>query len=147
MFGTHPTQILVPDPLGKERTSEQMLAFVLRALAASCILFGIRHWAPILGFGVESSELIYNISQPRQYLHVSMAVLFFVTMVGLWLMMAWGLVVWVLIIFTEILLHSWFYEVFGAQPLLIVIHLGSFGLYVVALLLALRSRYAMGVRH
>jgi hypothetical protein len=146
MFGSHPTQILVPDPVGMDRTSEQMLAFVLRALAVSCILFGVRHWAPILGFGVADSELIFNISQPQQFLHVSMAVLFFVTMVGLWLMMAWGLVVWVLIIFTEVLLHSWFYEIFGVQRLLIIIHLGSFALYVVALLLALRGRYSAGTR-
>ena len=140
MFGNHPTQILVPDPLGMDRGSEQMLAFVLRALAVSCILFGISHWAPIIGFGVDDSELIFNLPQPRQFLHVALAVLYFVTMVGLWLMMAWGVVVWVLVILTESLLHGWFYEIFGVQRLLILIHLGALALYIATLLVVLRIR-------
>jgi len=75
-------------------------------------------------------------------------VLFPVAAVGLWLLVSWGPVVWLIAAATEIAMHEAYPSIFGVNRLVVLMHIAvavAFVLFRVALFIA-RRRQARAVR-
>ena len=78
----------------------------------------------------------------------ALAVLFPVAAVGLWLLVSWGPVIWLLAAATEIAMHEVYPSIFGINRLLVFMHLAVavvFVLFRIALFIQ-RRRQARTVR-
>jgi uncharacterized membrane protein (DUF2068 family) len=60
----------------------------------------------------------------------ALAVLFPVAAVGLWLLVSWGPVIWLIAAATEIAMHEVYPSIFGINRLLVFMHLAVAGVFV-----------------
>ncbi len=106
------------------RPSTTELAFEVfqRVIAIFCLIAGIRYWALLIGIldgGVWRFDLLpvhWKIAA------ASLAVLWPVAGIGLWMVVSWGPVVWLVAAAIEVAMHGAFPELYGSRWLLIAAH-------------------------
>jgi hypothetical protein len=108
----------------------------LRLVAISCFWFGLQYWAMLVGYSLVGAGRFDLLSLPWKVAATSLAVLFPVASLGLWLTVSWGPVVWVLAAGGQILMYGLLPQTFGSNRLILLMH-GAVALVYLVFRLAL----------
>ncbi len=120
----------------KRTLTDILFILFLRLVAISCFWFGLQYWAMLVGYSLVGAGRFDLLSLPWKVAATSLAVLFPVASLGLWLTVSWGPVIWVLAAGGQILMYGLLPETFGANRLIILTH-GVVALVYLAFRLAL----------
>ena len=106
----------------KRTLTDLLFILFLRLVAVSCLWFGLQYWAMLVGYSLVGAGRFDLLSLPWKVASTSLAVLFPVASLGLWLTVSWGPVIWVLAAGGQILMYGFLPEIFGANRLIILLH-------------------------
>jgi hypothetical protein len=106
----------------KRTLTDILFILFLRLVAVSCLWFGLQYWAMLVGYSLVGAGRFDLLSLPWKVASTSLAVLFPVASLGLWLTVSWGPVVWVLAAGGQILMYGFLPQIFGANRLVILLH-------------------------
>ena len=100
-----------------------------RAVAVFGLLSGLFYWTRLIGIN-DGAEWRFDLMPVHwQVASVSLAVLFPFAASGLWMITAWGAVIWFLCAAIEVTMYAVFPELFGARPMLVAVHILIAGAY------------------
>ncbi len=123
-----------------ERAREEVtLDYYMIALAVVMMLLGLRQWAVILGVVSGAEGGFEAMSTPWKLATMDLAVVDLVAAVGLWQRVAWGKVIWIFALVSEISFHTVFIRTFGSDLLVVAFHLVTFGIFVALTVMARRQ--------
>lgn len=115
---------------------ELLMTILLRMVAAACLWYAFRIWSDLIGYGAAGALRIDLLDTDQQAAIATLAVLYPVAAIGLWLRGSWGPVVWTVAAIVEIARHeSHPGGLLSATPTLVMI--GSTALLYLALRLTL----------
>lgn len=120
----------------------------LRLVAIACLWFALQYWAMLTGFSFGGRGRFDLLPPTWKAAYTALAVLFPVAAVGLWLLVSWGPVIWLIAAATEIAMHEAYPSVFGVNRLVVAMHIAVavvFVLFRIAIFLQ-RRRQARTVR-
>lgn len=101
---------------------ELLMTIFLRFVAASCLYFAFGIWSDLIGYGSGGGLRIDLLDRDMQAAVATLAVLYPVAAIGLWLKGSWGPVVWTVAAAVEIARHeSLPGSLSGASPTLLMI--------------------------
>ena len=120
------------DQLHKPEETFVFVAFTWfhRIIAAYCLLFGFLYWVRLIGFYDGPLWRFDLMPLHWKFASASLAVLFPVAAIGLWMKVSWGPVIWAAAALTETLMFYGFPELFGAHVLTLGTHLAVAALYI-----------------
>ena len=110
-----------------------LMTLFLRLAALGCLWYGLELWGALIGYSEHGAGRFDLLGTDMKTARATLAVLYPVAAIGLWLRGAWGPVIWAVTAGMEIAMHQVFADTFGADPVKIV----AIGLTVV-IYLALR---------
>ncbi len=129
--------------------AEILFGIFLRLVAVSCFWFGLNYWALLIGYSFNGSGRFDLLPVAWRVAATALAVVYPVAALGLWLMVSWGPVIWLVAAAAEIAMFGFYPDIFGTKPLLLLLH-GTvavvFVLFRVAILLR-RVRQAKAARN
>ncbi|WP_424552972.1 DUF6163 family protein [Shinella sp.] len=128
--------------------TETLFMLFLRLVAVASLWFALQYWAMLTGFSLEGQGRFDLLPPAWKAASTALAVLFPVAAVGLWLLVSWGPVIWLIAAATEVAMHEVYPSIFGINRLLVYMHLTVtvvFVLFHVALFIQ-RRRQARTVR-
>ncbi len=112
------------EQLRKPEETSLYMAFVwfYRIVAAYSLVYGILYWVRLIG--IYEGELWRFDLMPLhwQLASASLAVLFPVAAIGLWMMVSWGPVIWIAAAAGEAAMYAGFPQLFGSRPLTVASH-------------------------
>lgn len=118
---------------------ELLMTILLRMVAAACLYFAFEIWSDLIGYGAGGTMRIDLLDTDQQAAIATLAVLYPVAAIGLWLRGSWGPVIWTVAAVVEIARHeSLLGSISTATPTLLMI--GSTALLYLALRLTLWLR-------
>ena len=98
---------------------ELLMTILLRLVAAACLWFALNLWSDLIGYGSNGILRFDLLDTDMKAAAASLAVLYPVAAVGLWLKGSWGPVIWTLAAFVEIARQESFSGLLGtAAPTL-----------------------------
>lgn len=106
----------------KRTLADILFILFLRLVAVSCFWFGLQYWAMLVGYSLVGAGRFDLLSLPWKVASTSLAVLFPVASLGLWLTVSWGPVIWVLAAGGQILMYGLLPDIFGPNKLIILLH-------------------------
>jgi hypothetical protein len=106
----------------KRTLTDILFILFLRLVAISCFGLGLQYWAMLVGYSLAGAGRFDLLSLQWKVAATSLAVLFPVASLGLWLTVSWGPVLWVLAAGGQILMYGLLPETFGANGLIILLH-------------------------
>jgi hypothetical protein len=118
--------------LNREATRQRRLApsaaevtfwWFHRIVAAYCLLFGVLYWVRLIGIYDGPAWRFDLMAVHWQVASVTLAVLFPVAAIGLWMLASWGPVVWFICAAIEAIMYGGFPQLFGPKSLILVSHL------------------------
>ena len=125
MTNTDQPQTLEPVHAGGDEADgkqwSRWLLLFLRAMAVLSLIKGLYHWAIVCGFGAPFPSGFDSYASPYQAATVFFAVIDPVAGVGLWLAAPWGAVVWLTAAVSMAVITMFFQQVYGAQPVVVVL--------------------------
>ena len=110
--------------------TETLFALFLRLVAVASLWFALQYWAMLTGFSFDGRGRFDLLPPAWKAASTVLAVLFPVAAVGLWLLVSWGPVIWLLAAATEIAMHEVYPSIFGINRLLVVTHLAVAAVFV-----------------
>jgi hypothetical protein len=114
------------------------LTIYTRTLAAFSLAKGLYHWALLIGVGAAGDPFAGRTAAWR-IATVYFSVADLVAAVGLWLGAAWGVVIWLLAVVSQLLVSGFAPAAFGPQWGLTGLQLVAIGVYVALSTLARRE--------
>lgn len=108
----------VPKPL----LAETLFGCFLRLVSAACLWFALDYWAMLIGFSHGGAGRFDLLPSEWRAAATALAVLYPVAAIGLWLLVSWGPVVWVVAAAIEIAMYEFYPGIFGARPFLFLLH-------------------------
>ena len=102
----------------------------LRLAAVAALWFALQYWAMLTGLSFGGKGRFDLLPPAWKAAATALAVLFPVAAVGLWLLVSWGPVIWLIAAATEIAMHEAYPSIFGIDRLLILTHLAIAVLFV-----------------
>lgn len=102
--------------------TETLFGLFLRFVALSCFWFGLNYWALLIGFSFGGGGRFDLLPVPWRAAATTLAVVYPVAALGLWLLVSWGPVLWVVAAGVEIVMFAVYPQIFGEKPLLLVLH-------------------------
>jgi hypothetical protein len=115
---------------------ELLMTIFLRMVAVACLYYGFVIWSDLIGYGSGGTLRIDLLDTDQKAAVATLAVLYPVAAIGLWLRGSWGPVVWAVAAIVEIARHeSLPGSISAATPTLLMI--GSTALLYLALRLTL----------
>ena len=85
---------------------ELLMTILLRMVAAACLWFAFRIWSDLIGYGSAGALRIDLLDTDQQAAVATLAVLYPVAAIGLWLRGSWGPVIWTVAAMVEIVRHE-----------------------------------------
>ncbi|WP_117194123.1 DUF6163 family protein [Rhizobium terrae] len=122
-----------PDsPAVPKRTLTEILYVIfLRMIAVACFWFGLQYWAMLVGYSLNGQARFDLLNLPWKVAASSLAVLFPVVSLGLWLTVSWGPVLWAIAAISQVLMYMVWPQIFGFNRLVPLMHGLVAALYVV----------------
>src|SRR5262245_22290541 len=90
-------------------------------MAGVSMLKGLYHWAIVCGIDAPTAGGFADYPTPYQTATIFFAVIDLVAAVGLWLAAPWGAVVWLTAAVSMAVITMFFPQVYGAQPVIVVL--------------------------
>lgn len=106
----------------KPSLTELLYAVFLRLVALSCLWFGLNYWALLIGFSFNGIGRFDLLPLPWRAAGTTLAVVYPVAALGLWLLVSWGPVLWVVAAAVEITMYEVYPSIFGAKPIIALLH-------------------------
>ena len=127
---------------------ETLFMLFLRLVAVASLWFALQYWAMLTGFSLSGQGRFDLLPPAWKAASTALAVLFPVAAVGLWLLVSWGPVIWLIAAATEIAMHEVYPSIFGIDRMLVIMHLTVAVVFVLfrAALFLERRRQARTVR-
>jgi len=107
----------------KPSLAETVFGLFLRLVAVSCFWFGLNYWAMLIGFSMEGRGRFDLLPLSWRAAATTLAVVYPVAALGLWLLVSWGPVLWVVAAAVEITMFEVYPQIFGTRPMLLTLHL------------------------
>lgn len=115
-----------------KRTLLDILFIVfLRLIAISCLWFGLQYWSMLVGYSLAGHARFDLLNLPWKVAGAGLAVVFPVAALGLWLTVSWGPVIWLCAAVGQALMYGVWPDVFGSNPLVMILHAAVAILYLV----------------
>ncbi len=114
-----------------------------RVIAIFCLIAGVRYWALLIGVLEQGTWRFDLLPVHWKIAAASLAVLWPVAGIGLWMLVSWGPVVWLVAALIEIVMHAGFPELYGSRWLLVAAHLAValiYGMFRVFLYFSVRRQ-------
>lgn len=111
--------------------TEILYVIFLRMIAVAALWFGLQYWAMLVGYSLQGQARFDMLNLPWRVAASSLAVLFPVASLGLWLTVSWGAVLWTLAAAGQISMYAVWPDIFGHNRLVPILHLLVAALYVV----------------
>jgi hypothetical protein len=132
---THQVRALEPVQAEEQQTSEgrwtRCLVLFLRVMAGLSLLKGLYHWALVVGVITTPDGGFAMQKMPWQATTIFFAVIDLVAAVGLWLLAAWGAVVWLTAAISMAAVEVFFPEVYGGRIWIVTVEGVLLGCYLV----------------
>ncbi|WP_314088075.1 DUF6163 family protein [Shinella sp. M31] len=127
---------------------ETLFTLFLRLAAVGALWFALQYWAMLTGFSFNGQGRFDLLPPAWKAAYTALAVLFPVAAVGLWLLVSWGPVIWLVAAATEVAMHEVYPSIFGIDRMLVLLHVAIAVLFVLfrAALFIERRRQARSVR-
>ena len=109
-------------PLPRVTLLEILFVVFLRLVAASCFAFGLFYWGKLVGFTDGGGMRFDLMTTPWKIAATTLAVLFPVASLGLWLSVSWGPVLWFIAASAELSMYTIWPELFEPRPMVLVMH-------------------------
>ncbi|MEY9781766.1 DUF6163 family protein [Sinorhizobium fredii] len=106
----------------KPSLTEVLFGWFLRLVSASCFWFALNYWAMLIGFSHGGAGRFDLLAPEWRAAATALAVLYPVAAIGLWLLVSWGPVIWVLAAAIEMVMYEFYPGMLEARPLLLVLH-------------------------
>ncbi len=107
----------------KPSLAETIFGLFLRLVSVSCFWFGLSYWAMLIGFSMGGQGRFDLLPLSWRAAATTLAVVYPVAALGLWLLVSWGPVLWVVAAAVEITMFEIYPQIFGTRPRLLVLHL------------------------
>ncbi|WEZ83843.1 DUF6163 family protein [Rhizobium sp. 32-5/1] len=107
----------------KPSLAETIFGLFLRLVSVSCFWFGLSYWAMLIGFSMEGEGRFDLLPLSWRVAATTLAVVYLVAALGLWLLVSWGPVLWVVAAVAEITMFEVYPQIFGVRPGLLLLHL------------------------
>lgn len=122
-----------PDSPSTPRRTLTELLFILflRMIAVTCFWFGMQYWAMLVGYSLEGRARFDLLNLPWRAAAPTLAVLFPVASLGLWLTVSWGAVLWAMAAIIQVLMYVVWPHIFGENHLVPLLNVIVASLYVV----------------
>ena len=114
----------------KPSLTETLFVLFLRLVAICSLWFALQYWAMLTGFSFNGQGRFDLLPPAWKAASTALAVLFPVAAVGLWLLVSWGPVIWLIAAATEIAMHEVYPSIFGINRLLVITHVAIAVLFV-----------------
>jgi hypothetical protein len=98
---------------------ETLFVAFQRVIGAYCLLFGIFYWIRLIGLYPGELWRFDTMPVEWQIASVSLAALFPVAGIGLWMTASWGPVIWFLCAGIELVMYAGLPEIFGSRHVVI----------------------------
>lgn len=108
-------QLAAPKPL----LPEILMTLFFRLVALGCLWYGLRLWGELIGYSDGGTLRFDLLSADVKAAKATLAVIYPVAAIGLWLRGAWGPVIWTVAAGLEIAMHQFFPEIFGADRVIV----------------------------
>jgi Family of unknown function (DUF6163) len=95
-----------------------------RIVAIYCLVFGMTYWVRLIGIYDGPLWRFDLMPLHWQLASASLAALFPVAAIGLWMMVSWGPVIWLAAAAIEVTMHFGFPQLFGFKPVTVATHVG-----------------------
>lgn len=119
----------------------------LRLVALACLVFGIQYWGLLTGYLLDGRARFDLLNLPWKVAGSSLAVLFPVAALGLWLTSSWGPVVWVIAAGGQIVMYTVWPDIFGTNWPIVMMNAIVMAIYAVfRIMLFMRRRRMRLVR-
>ncbi len=115
----------------KRTLTEILYVVFLRLVAVACFWIGLQYWAMLVGYSSQGMARFDLLSLPWKVAGSSLAVVFLVTSLGLWLTASWGVVLWVIAAVSQVLMYVVWPDIFGHNHLVLLMHGLVAALYVI----------------
>lgn len=115
----------------KRSLTEILYVIFLRVVAIACFWFGLQYWAMLVGYSLKGMARFDLLTLPWKVAASSLAVLFPVASLGLWLTVSWGPVLWLLAAASQVSMYVVWPDIFGHNRLVPLLHGFTAVLYVV----------------
>ncbi|TWF56738.1 DUF6163 family protein [Neorhizobium alkalisoli] len=115
----------------KRSLTEILFVIFLRMVAVACLWFGIQYWGMLVGYSLKGAARFDLLNLPWKVAACSLAVLFPVASLGLWLTVSWGAVLWTIAAAVQVLMYVVWPDVFGHNRLVPLLHVFVAALYIV----------------
>ncbi len=128
--------------------TEMLFTLFLRLAAVGSLWFALQYWAMLTGFSFNGQGRFDLLPPAWKAAYTALAVLFPVAAVGLWLLVSWGPVIWLVAAVTEVVMHEVYPSIFGIDRMLVLLHVAIavlFVLFRIALFIE-RRKQARSVR-
>ncbi len=138
-----PIRDLAPVHAGEEQQHDgawtERLVLFLRLMAAVSLVKGLYHWAAVCGFIGDQDGGFLGHGPQWQTATTFFAVIDLVAAVGLWLAAPWGAVVWLTAAVSMAVITMFFPQVYGTQPVVVVLEGAVIAGYLVLAIQAARE--------
>jgi hypothetical protein len=121
----------LPLPKQKFFLPDLLMTLFLRMVALGCLWYSLQLWGDLIGYSGGGRLRFDLLPTDIKAATATLAVLYPVAAVGLWLRGAWGPVIWTAASVMEFTMHQIFPETFGLEPLKIVAIAMTAVLYIV----------------
>jgi hypothetical protein len=103
--------------------TDVLFVVYLRIVACIALWFGLEFWAMLVGYSHNGLARFDLLTVPWRITTCSLAVIFPVSGLGLWMTVSWGPVIWAMGAIAQILMYGVWPKIFGENPLLITFHI------------------------
>lgn len=107
-----------------------LFVLFLRLVAVGSLWFALQYWAMLTGFSFNGQGRFDLLPAAWKAAYTALAVLFPVAAVGLWLLVSWGPVIWLVAAATEVAMHEVYPSIFGIDRMLVLLHVAIVVLFV-----------------
>jgi hypothetical protein len=98
-----------------------LMTLFLRLVALGCLWFALHLWGGLVGYTANGTLRFDLLGTDMQAANATLAVLYPVAAIGLWLRGAWGPVIWSAAAAMELAMHQGFPQTFGNDPVKVMI--------------------------
>ncbi|MDN2582798.1 DUF6163 family protein [Aquibium sp. ELW1220] len=109
---------------------ESLFAAFQRIVAAYCLLFGVFYWIRLIGYFPGPLWRFDTMPVEWQVVSVTLAALYPVAGIGLWMTASWGPVIWFICAAIEIVMYGVMGGVFGSRWMLVASYILIALLYI-----------------
>ncbi|WP_027486128.1 DUF6163 family protein [Allorhizobium undicola] len=114
----------------KPSLTDLLFVLFLRIVAFCGLWVGLKYWAMLVGFPGQGAMRFDLMPIPWRVAATSLAVVFPVAAIGLWMTVSWGVVIWIIGAGAQIAMHGVWPRIFGPDMPVILFHLAVAGAYL-----------------